>query len=265
MAAGYSDSHAHLSLPGSFEDDREAVVQQALDAGVVQLLDLTTRIEEADACIGLARAHAEIHAAVGIHPHEASSWSPAVAETLREKAQDPAVVAVGEIGLDYHYNHSTPEQQRQALAGQLGVAAELNLPVSVHTREAEADTLRLLQDSDVRRHGGVIHCFTGTQELADACLELGMYISFSGIVTFPRAGNLRAIATGIPGDRLLVETDSPYLAPVPHRGRRNQPAYVVEVAAHVARLRGMTPEELGAATCENFRRLFLRVRCNGEP
>lgn len=258
MAAVYTDSHAHLSLPGSFDEDRESVLQRALDAGVVQILDLTTRIEEADACIGLARVHTGIHAAVGIHPHEASSWSPHVAGALREKTSDPAVVAVGEIGLDYHYNQSTPEEQRKALAGQLALAAELNLPVSVHTREAEDDTLRLLRDSGVRAHGGVIHCFTGTQELADACLELGMHISFSGIVTFPKAANLRTIAAGVPLDRLLVETDSPYLAPIPHRGRRNQPAYVVEVASHVARLRGMTPEELGAATGENFRRLFLR-------
>jgi TatD DNase family protein len=259
MAGTYTDSHAHLSLPGSFDADREAVLQQALDAGVVQLLDLTTRIEQADACIGLAHAHAEVHAALGVHPHEASSWSSAAAATLRHRAQDSAVVAVGEIGLDYHYNHSTPEEQRRALAGQLAVAAERNLPVSVHTREAEADTLRLLRDSDVRQHGGVIHCFTGTQELADGCLELGMHLSFSGIVTFPKAGNLRAIAAGIPLDRLLVETDSPYLAPVPHRGGRNQPAYVVEVATQVAALRGLTPEALGAATGENFRRLFLEV------
>ncbi len=257
MGAVYTDSHAHLSLPGSFDMDRETILQQALDAGVVQLLDLTTRVEEADACIALARAHAEVHAAVGIHPHEASSWSPAVAETLQEKLRDPAVVALGEIGLDYHYNRSTPEEQRQAMAGQLAVAAQLNLPVSVHTREAEADTLSLLRDSDVRSHGGVIHCFTGTQELADACLELGMHLSFSGIVTFPKAANLRAVAAGVPLDRLLVETDSPYLAPVPHRGSRNQPAYVVEVATQVARLRGMTAEELGAATTENFRKLFL--------
>jgi len=264
MVGNYTDSHAHLSLPGSFDEDREAVLKQALDAGVVQLLDLTTRVEEADACIALAHAHAGVHAAVGIHPHEASSWSPATERTLRQKLQDPAVVALGEIGLDYHYNRSTPEEQRQAMAGQLAMAARCNLPVSVHTREAEADTLSLLRDSNVRSHGGVIHCFTGTQDLADTCLELGMHLSFSGIVTFPKAANLRAIAAAVPLDRLLVETDSPYLAPVPHRGRRNQPAYVVEVATHVAKLRGMTPEALGTATSENFRRLFLRQPGNEE-
>jgi TatD DNase family protein len=258
MSGGYTDSHAHLSMPGSFDHDRELVLQQALDAGVVHLLDLTTRVEQAPACIAFARAHEAVHAAVGIHPHEASSWSAGAEVELRERAGDPAVVAVGEIGLDYHYNHSTPEEQRAALAGQLAVASDLGLPVSVHTREAEQDTIRLLRDSDVRSHGGVIHCFTGTRELADACLDLGMHISFSGIVTFPRAANLREIAAELPLQRLLVETDSPYLAPVPHRGRRNQPAFVVEVATQVAGARGMEPVALGRATSENFRRLFLR-------
>jgi TatD DNase family protein len=166
------------------------------------------------------------------------------------------VVGVGEIGLDYHYNHSTPEQQRHAFAEQLALAAELGRPVSVHTREAEADTIEILRDSEVRTHGGVIHCFTGTQELADACLELEMYLSFSGIITFPAAGRLRSIAGETPLDRLLVETDSPYLAPVPHRGRRNQPAFLVETASRLAQQRGMAPDALARVTTENFRRLF---------
>jgi TatD DNase family protein len=255
--SGYTDSHAHLSMRGSFDQDRAGVLEEARKAGVVAVLDLATRLEEAEDCIRLAVEHAEVHAAVGIHPHEASSWTPEVAAGLREKAAHPEVVALGEIGLDYHYNHSTPAEQRRAFADQLAQAADLDLPVSVHSREAEEDTLRLLADSQVHAHGGVLHCFTGSESMARTCLDLGMLVSFSGILTFPKAGRLRDIAGGVPLDRLLVETDSPYLAPIPHRGRRNQPAFVVEVTRALARLKGLPEEEMGRITTENFRRLFL--------
>jgi TatD DNase family protein len=254
---GYTDSHAHLSMRGSFDQDRTAVLEEARSAGVVAVLDLATRLEEADDCIRLAGEHPEVHAAVGIHPHEASSWTPEVAASLRDKAAYSAVVALGEIGLDYHYNRSPPAEQRRAFADQLALAAELGLPVSVHSREAEEDTLRLLADSEVRTHGGVLHCFTGSEAMARTCLELGMLVSFSGILTFPKAGRLRDIASGVPPERLLVETDAPYLAPVPYRGRRNQPAYVVEVAKSLAKLKNVSTDELGRLTTENFQRLFL--------
>ena len=253
----YVDSHAHLSLPDAFDDDRDEALARAREAGVDLLLDLATRPEDAQVCADFADANDGVYAAVGIHPHEASSWSVQVAADLRRLAALPKVVAIGEVGLDYHYNLSPPDVQRLALREQLQLAGELGLPVSVHSREAEEDTVRLLADSDVRRTGGVLHCFTGSEGMARKLLDLGMHISFSGIVTFANADPLRAIAASVPEDRLLVETDAPYLTPVPHRGKRNEPAFVVDVAACVARARGTSPEQVGRATAANFCRLFL--------
>ncbi len=227
------------------------------------LLDLATRIDEAPACIAFAEAHPGVYAAVGVHPHEASSWSPDSAETLRGLASK--AVAIGEIGLDYHYNLSPPDCQRDAFVAQMSLAAELGLPISVHSRAAEPDTLKALADSDVQRTGGVMHCFTGSEETARACLALGMYLSFSGIVTFANADRLREIATWTPADRLLLETDSPYLAPVPFRGQRNEPARVVEVTRRVAALRAIDPEELGRQVAVNFQRLFLDEGSGSPP
>jgi TatD DNase family protein len=253
---GLADSHAHVSLPGAFDADRAQVLARARAAGVARILDLATRIEDAEATIALAAAHPGVLAAVGVHPHEAAGWDDASAARLRGAAASGRLAAIGEIGLDYHYNLSAPAAQRRALAEQLRVAAEFDLPVSVHSREAEADTLALLRDSEVGRHGGVLHCFTGSEPFARGCLELGLLLSFSGIVTFANAARLREIARAVPDDRLLVETDSPYLAPVPYRGQRNEPARVVDVARRVAELRGVPEAALVAATTANFERLF---------
>jgi TatD DNase family protein len=258
LSEPYADSHAHLSMPGAFDADRAAALGRARAAGVGRILDLATRPEEFDACAALAASEPGVHAAVGVHPHEASAWSDAVGDRIRGLAAGRAIVAVGEIGLDYHYDRAPREVQRRAFAAQLRLAAELGLPASVHSREAEPDTLRILQDSDVRRTGGVMHCFTGSEAMARSCLEMGMHVSFSGIVTFPNAARLRGIAAWIPDDRLLVETDSPYLAPVPHRGRRNEPAHVVEVTRQVALLRGVAADDLGRTVAANFARRFLR-------
>ena len=233
-------------------------LERARVAGVCAILDLATRPEEAAGCISFAAAHEGVHAAIGVHPHEAGEWSPGVADALRRQSGSGEVVAIGEIGLDYHYDHSPREAQRQAFADQLALAGGLGLPVSVHSRESEEDTLRLLTASPIRKTGGVMHCFTGSEAMARACLDLGMYISFSGIVTFGNADRLRGIAAQIPEDRLLLETDSPYLAPVPHRGRRNEPALVVDVTRCVAQIRGVEPEALGGVVVANFERLFLR-------
>jgi len=198
------------------------------------ILDLATRPEEAQRCVDFAAEHPGVYAAIGVHPHEASCWSPEAASELRRLAAVDAVVAIGEIGLDYHYNLSPPDSQREAFAAQLKLATELVLPVSIHSREAEEDTLRLLSESDVGRFGGVMHCFTGSDH-----------------------DRLRQIAAWVPPDRLLLETDAPYLAPVPFRGKRNEPAHVVEVTRAVAALRGSSPEDLGATICRNFEQLFL--------
>ena len=258
MSAGpFVDSHAHLTLRGAFDDDRDAVLERAHAAGVGLVLDLATRPEEFESCVAFAESHEGVHAAVGVHPHEAEEWSDAVADAVRNLAARDAVVAVGEIGLDYHYNLSPPERQREAFAAQLALAVELGLPVSVHSREAEEDTLRLLAESGIGRSGGVMHCFAGSEEMAQTCLAQGMHISFSGIVTFANADRLRGIAGWIPRDRLLLETDAPYLAPVPHRGKRNEPAHVVDVTNRVAEVRGEDAEDLGRTATENFVRLFL--------
>jgi TatD DNase family protein len=191
---------------------------------------------------------------VGVHPHDASKVEERHFEMIDRLAKHPKVLAIGETGLDYHYDNSPRDVQRDVFQRQLEVAAKLDLPVVIHTREADADTERILRQVPLLR--GVVHCFTSGRGLADAALELGFLISFSGIVTFPNAGELAEIAKTIPADRLLVETDCPYLAPVPHRGKRNEPAFVMETARFLASARGITLEQLASLTSENFTRLF---------
>jgi TatD DNase family protein len=253
------DSHAHLNHGQAFAEDRQAVLHRARRAGVTCILNVSTNPVDAPLTVELASREPDVLAAVGIHPHEAELAGDAALAGLRNLAASPSVVAWGEIGLDYHYMNAPQAAQREAFARQLEIAAALDLPVSVHTREADTETVEIL-----RQHagapGGVIHCFSGDWKLARACLDLGFHLSFSGIVTFPRAGALREVARRTPADRLLAETDSPYLAPEPWRGRRNEPARVVEVIRRLAEVRGVTPAELAATTAENFRRLFPRAR-----
>ena len=205
----------------------------------------------------LAEEHSFIYAAVGLHPHEASLYDEQLEQELLAAAQHEKVIGWGEIGLDYHYDNSPREVQREAFKRQLRMARERRLPISIHTRDAEADTLAILDeewtDSGL---GGVIHCFTGTRTFAEAAVERGLLISFSGVITFKKAEDLRETARRLPIEKLLIETDSPFLAPVPYRGRRNEPAYVVETAVAIAELRGTAAEEIGRATSENFSRLF---------
>lgn len=254
----YADSHAHVGSPGAFDDDRDEVMARAAAAGVDLLLNLATRPEEFEGTVAFSARHPGTRAALGVHPHDAPRWGDPARDLIRRLAASSPLAAIGEIGLDYHYEFAPPAAQRRALAGQLQLAAELGLPVSVHSREAEEDTLRLLRDSAVSTHGGVLHCFTGSEAFAHACLEVGMHLSFSGIVTFPKAGRLRALVAQVPADRLLVETDSPFLAPVPYRGGRNEPCRVVEVIRCVAEARSAPVEALAAQTVANFEALFLR-------
>jgi len=251
-----ADSHAHVGLPGAFDADADEVMARAAEAGVCTLLNLATRPEEFGATLAFSERNPGARAALGVHPHEAERWGDVVLNQIRAAARSPHLAAIGEIGLDYHYEFAPPGAQRRALAEQLQLAAELGLPVSVHSREAEEDTLRLLRDSAVATTGGVLHCFTGSEAFARECLGLGMHLSFSGIVTFPKAGRLRELVRQIPADRLLVETDAPYLAPVPHRGKRNEPAWVVEVVRAVAEARGVPAADLAAQTTANFEALF---------
>ncbi len=255
----YIDSHAHIEM-SDFDADREAVIQRALDAGVEMVVcvgDGDVANNSHSGAFRLAEQYPFIYTTVGVHPHEARLLDDDLYARLKDLSEHPKVIAWGEIGLDYHYDNSPRGVQREAFRRQLRMARERGLPVSIHTREAEADTLAILnaewRDSEL---SGVIHCFTGTRRFAEAAIELGFLISFSGVITFKKAEELRETARAIPIEKILIETDSPFLAPVPYRGRRNEPAYVIETARAIAELRGIDAEELGRATSQNFKRLF---------
>jgi TatD DNase family protein len=255
----YIDSHAHIE-GREFDADREAVIRRALDAGVEIIVCVGDGEIAADshaAAFRLADQYPFIYTTVGVHPHEARSLDGEMYAKLADLSQHPKVIAWGEIGLDYHYDNSPREVQRDAFKKQLRMARERRLPVVIHTREAEADTLGLLdrewKDSGL---GGVVHCFTGTRAFAEAAIERGFLISFSGVVTFKKAEDLRDTARTLPLDRILIETDSPFLAPIPHRGKRNEPAYLVETARAIAELRELSIDEFAHITTRSFARLF---------
>lgn len=258
----FIDSHAHLDA-AEFDPDRASVIERACDAQVVRVLAIGsgTGPETLDCAIRLAEESEYLDASVGIHPHEARLATDEDLRILSSLAQHPKVVAWGEIGLDFHYDRSPRDVQMKVFARQLELANESGLPVIIHTRDAEPETLDIL-----KRHwtpasrGAVLHSYSGSWELARACLEMGFFVSFSGMLTFPKAHNVRAVAQKIPLERLLIETDSPFLAPVPHRGRRNEPAFVVETARTLAQLKGLSLEDAGRITTENYYRLFKSSR-----
>jgi len=251
-----ADSHCHIDMPG-FDEDRDAVVGRAREAGVERMLIVGCADGEAGHRRALATAEALGQpCSAGAHPHDAKLAGAELWDELRGLAREGRICAVGEIGLDFHYDHSPREVQRAVFREQIRLARDLGLPVIVHTREADLETCEILESESAAEVGGVIHCFTGGPELARRALELGFSISFSGISTFPKAGNLREIAKQVPADRLLVETDAPFLAPVPHRGRRNEPALVVDVVRCLAGARGESVEALAASTRAGFERLF---------
>lgn len=241
--------------PSLGADEMIAGAREAGVAGIVAIAGATTP-GEFSATLDIAERHDWIWAAAGIHPHGASEVDDRVLAALGSALSRPRVVALGEIGLDYHYNFSSPERQRAAFATQIGMARERSLPLVIHTREAEADTLAILRDEGAETVGGVIHCFSASEPFAHDALALGFYISFSGIITFPKADELRDVAKMIPEDRLLAETDSPFLSPVPFRGRPNEPARVEHVVAKLAAIRGISKEAMAALTERNARRCF---------
>lgn len=256
----FVDSHAHIDGP-EFDVDRDEVVARARSAGVGAILNVGTgdpRSGALERAIETAELFENVYAAVGVHPHDARLFDEeAAARILKLVRESPRILAWGEIGLDYHYDNSPREVQREVFRIQLRLAREAQLPIIIHTREAEEDTVKILSEEwSIGARGGILHCFTGSQWLSDAALELGFLISFSGVVTFKKAGELREVARRVPLERLLVETDCPFLAPVPHRGKRNEPSFVVEVARTLAELRGMEIEEFGRRTTENFHRFF---------
>jgi len=260
MSLRLADAHCHLHA-GYFPEGPDAVMERARQAGVVGFVVVGVGEDLAPArdAIALAKRAPGVVACVGIHPHDAVSWSEAVHEELRTLASQPEVVSVGEIGLDYHYDHSPRETQRDVFARLIGLARELGKPIVVHTREAAKDTLDILDREGAREVGGIIHCFSEDRPFASRALDLGFDVSISGIVTFKNATGVHDVAAWAPIGRILVETDSPYLAPVPLRGKRCEPAYVVHTARRVAELRGIPLEELAQATLANTERRFGRV------
>ncbi|MBA3667050.1 MAG: TatD family hydrolase [Sphingomonas sp.] len=250
------DSHCHLNYAGLAERQEE-VLATARGRGVRGFLNISTRQSEWDEVVGAAERHADVWASIGVHPHEADAHPDLGAAALVQAAQHPRVIAIGECGLDYYYDKSDRAAQRERFAAHIEAARETGLPLVVHTRVAEEDTAEILmRETGMGSVTGVLHCFTGSAELARTALDLGFYISLSGIVTFKNAKDLQEVAKTIPYDRLLVETDSPFLAPVPHRGKPCEPAFVADTAAFLADLRGEPLDELAAATTDNFFKLF---------
>jgi TatD DNase family protein len=255
----FVDSHCHLNYKGLVED-QQGVLARARAAGVTQMLNISTRASEWDEVIATAERESDVMASVGIHPHEADGHPDVHSEALVEKAGHPKVAAIGESGLDYYYDHSDRERQRQSFRIHIAAARETQLPLIVHTRDAEEDTYDILaEEMGKGRYPALIHCFTAGQDFADKVLALGLYVSISGIVTFRNARALQDVARTIPQDRLLIETDSPFLAPVPHRGRICEPAYVADTARYLSELRNEPIEQLAAATSANFRHLFAKA------
>jgi TatD DNase family protein len=253
------DSHCHLNYEGLFERQAE-VLENARQAGVTGFLNISTRKREWDQIVGLAEQQPDVWASIGVHPHEADAHPDLGSAALVETASHPRVIAIGECGLDYYYDKSDRAAQRERFQAHIEAARETGLPLVVHTREAEADTAEIL--SEAGREGGVtgvLHCFTGSAELARKGLDLGFYVSLSGIVTFKNAQDLQDIAKWLPAEQMLVETDSPFLAPVPHRGQKCEPAFVADTARFVADLRGEDPEEFAEMTTTNFFRLFKKA------
>ncbi|MEB2312032.1 MAG: TatD family hydrolase [Sorangiineae bacterium] len=250
------DTHCHLD-PDNASEGPGPILERARAAGVGAFVCVGVGgVEPARHAVALAQRRADVVAAVGVHPHDAASWDDALEDALRRLCSEPRVVAVGEVGLDYHYEHSPREVQRAVFRRFIALARELGRPLVIHTRSAAADTLALLEQERARDVGGVIHCFSENREFARRALELGFDLSFSGIVTFKNATAIHEVARWVPEDRFLVETDSPYLAPVPLRGKRCEPAYVVHTAARVAALRGVSLERVAALSTTNACRRF---------
>ncbi|WP_374481228.1 TatD family hydrolase [Zoogloea sp.] len=252
------DSHCHIDFPDLI-DDEAGVLARMADNGVTHALCVSVKLETLPGILALAERHTNVFASVGVHPDNADCEEPDE-ERLLALATHPKVVAIGETGLDYYWHKDAPEWQRARFRTHIRAARRSNKPLIIHTRDSAADTIRLMHEEDAGAAGGVMHCFTETREVAEQALDLGFHISFSGIVSFKNAEALRDVARYVPADRLLVETDSPYLAPMPYRGKTNQPAYVRHVAEAVAKARGESLEQIAKLTTQNFFRLFKDAR-----
>jgi TatD DNase family protein len=253
------DSHCHLDFP-ELREQIDAVLARAEQAGVGLIVTISTRVHQFHELRAIAEAHDNVFFSIGTHPHNAAEEPGITAEELVELSRHPKVVAIGEAGLDYHYDHSPRDMQQKVFRTHIAAARATQLPLVIHAREADADIARMLKEETAKgAFPFVLHCFTSGPELAQTGLALGGFVSFSGVVTFKKSDALREIALSVPDDRLLVETDAPYLAPEPLRGRVNEPAFVVHTAARMATLRGLSAPELAELTTDNFFRLFSKV------
>ncbi len=253
------DSHCHLDFP-DFADDLDGIVARAENAGVGRMVTISTRVRRLPQLLAIAERFPSVYASVGTHPHHAQEERDITAAELGAQSRHPKVVAIGEAGLDYFYDKSPREAQEQGFRAHIAAARETGLPLVIHSRDADADMARILEEETRKgAFAAVLHCFTGSRELALRAVALGLYVGFTGILTFKKSDELRAIAAELPADRIMVETDAPYLAPGPFRGKRNEPAYVVETAKTLAATRGVSHETIARQTTENFFRLFGKV------
>jgi TatD DNase family protein len=253
------DSHCHLDFP-DFEGERDAIIARAREAGVGRMVTISTRVRRFDRIRAIAETHDEVFCSVGTHPHNAAEELDVTAEELVRLAEHPKVVAIGEAGLDYFYDHSPREAQAQGFGTHVAAARETGLPLVIHARDADADVAAILEDETGKgAFPFILHCFSSGRALAETGVKLGGYVSFSGIVTFKRSEELREIAKDMPRERLLVETDAPYLAPIPYRGKRNEPAYVAHTAEVLGETIGVSAEEIARITTDNFFRLFKKM------
>jgi len=252
------DSHCHLDSD-QFDEDREVVIERALAVGIKHMVAIGTGNGPPDleAGIRLADKYEAFYATIAVHPHDASKATPETFKALADLVQHPKVIAIGEMGLDYHYDFSPRETQRAVFIEQMQIAAGAKKPIVIHTREAWDDTISVIREHWDISLGGIMHCFSGNPAQAQHALDLGFYLSFGGIVTFPKALDIQEAARQAPADRILLETDAPYLAPIPKRGKRNEPAFMVETARKLAQLRGVSEQEIAESTTANFRRLCL--------
>ncbi len=254
------DHHCHLDFP-DFAPELDQVVSRARDAGVATLVTISTRIRKFDEVKAVAERFENVYCSVGTHPHNAHEELDIPLEKIIALSKHPKVVAIGEAGLDYHYQHSTPAAQAEGFRRHIAAARETGLPLEIHTRDADDDTIAILEDEHAKGpFPAVLHCFTGGRKLAMRALELGLYVSFSGVITFKNSEALREIARDVPLDRILVETDAPFLAPVPFRGKRNEPSFVVRTAAALASTKGVSPDDVATATTDNFFRLYRKAK-----
>ncbi len=253
------DSHCHLDFP-DFASEIDAVLARARAAGIGRIVTISTRVKKNAQVIAIADKYPDVFCSIGTHPHNAAEEQDIDAKTLVAAAKHPKIVAIGEAGLDYHYDNSPRDAQAASFRQHIAAARETGLPLVIHSRDCDSDMAQILREETGKgAFPAVLHCFTGGRDLAFTAIELGHYVSFTGILTFKRSDDLRAIAAALPADRILVETDSPYLAPLPYRGKRNEPAYVVETAKVLGDVRGVSADDIAHQTTENFFRLFSKV------